>query len=268
MQLFQTPTHKILKSKNMNYVFNKQTGFMAQWGATKDIDPQKCIYGPTIADIEITTSCHGPAGKLCPFCYKSNNPNGHNMTFEEFKQVFHNIPQTLTQIAFGVDASATTNPDLFKMMEYCRTNSYNQVIPNLTVADVADPEAKQIAKLAGAVAVSYYEHAGKSVCYDSINRLASHGMKQINMHFMLSKETMHSIPTLINDIKTDPRLKSLNAVVFLSLKQKGRGESYKGCSTEEFKSVIDKMFAAGINFGFDSCSAPKATEAVRQLLKL
>jgi hypothetical protein len=37
-------------------------------------------------------------------CYKSNNPNGHNMTLDTFKNVIDKMPDTLTQIALGADA--------------------------------------------------------------------------------------------------------------------------------------------------------------------
>ena len=51
---------------------------------------------PEIADIEISSGkCHNN----CPFCYKSNRADGklHNMTFEEFKDIFHKL--TLTSVA-------------------------------------------------------------------------------------------------------------------------------------------------------------------------
>ena len=53
-------------------------------------------------------------------CYKCNGEDGddtHNMTFDEFKIIFHKLPKTLTQIAFGI-MDIKTNPDFFKMMEY------------------------------------------------------------------------------------------------------------------------------------------------------
>lgn len=195
-------------------------------------------------------------------CYKGNTNDGHNMTFEEFKKIFHKIPRTLTQIAFGGDAGGITNPDLFKMMEYCRYNDYNQVVPNITVADISDEVADRLAVLAGAVSVSFYKHAGKDYCYDSIKKLTDRGMKQVNMHFMLAAETVGYIDELIEDIKTDERLKGLNAVVFLSLKTKARGEKYLQCSQEQFNEVIHKCMEAEIGWGCDSCSAIKTLKAL------
>lgn len=255
---------KIFNSKDLNFVFNKKTGFHAQWGKTKEENPERSFYGPIIADIEVVSMCKGPGGKLCPFCYKSNTPQGHYMTFEQFKTIFKKLPVTLTQIAFGADADCTLNPDIFKMMEYCRNNDHNYVVPNITVASITEETAHKLASLCGAVAVSWYgSHTKKDYCYDSIDRLYKAGLKQINIHFMLSKETLQFVDELIEDIKTDERLKGLNAVVFLSLKQKGRGVKFNGCNTDEFKTVVDKMLQNKIAFGFDSCSAPKFLESVK-----
>lgn len=259
----ETDQVKVFKSDEYNYQIDKSNGYFMRWGVNKEHNPTRSIFGPEIADIEITTICKGPGGKLCPFCYKGNTEDGHNMTIDEFKKIFHKIPRTLTQIAFGADAGGITNPDLFKMMEYCRNNDYNKVTANITVADISDDVADKLAELAGAVAVSFYKHAGKDYCYDSIDKLYKRGMKQINIHFMLSKETLGDIDELIQDTKTDPRLVGLNAIVFLSLKTKARGETYGPCSQEEFKSVIDKCFEHEVPHGCDSCSAIKYLKAIK-----
>jgi MoaA/NifB/PqqE/SkfB family radical SAM enzyme len=186
------------------------------------------------------------------------------MTFEEFKTIFHKIPKTLTQIAFGADAGGFTNPDLFKMMEYCRNNDYNIVVPNITVADISDEVADKLAELAGAVAVSFYKHAGKDICYNSIKKLTDRGMKQVNIHWVVSKESKDQVDELIEDIKTDPRLKGLNALVMLSLKTKGRGEHFGPTSQEEYTEIVKKMFDNEIPMGADSCGAMKFLNAIKE----
>lgn len=81
----------------------------------------------------------------------------------------------------------------------------------------------------------------------------------INIHFMLSEETYDKAINLINDRMTDSRIKNLNAIVFLSLKPKGRAISnnFTKLSQEKFKKLIKKADAAGISYGMDSCSAAK-----------
>ncbi len=261
--VYENDNKKILKSKFYNYYFDKKTGFMAQWGATQEQNPMRAP-APVLADIEIVRSCKGPGGKVCPFCYKGNLPGNNYMSFETYKKIFDKLPKSITQIAFGTDADLSINPDFWKIVEYTRQNG---VIPNVTVADITSDTAKKLAKIMGAVAVSWYgTHTSKEYCYNSIKYLTDAGLEQVNIHFMLSKETYCFIDELINDIKNDERLKKLNAVVFLSLKQKGRGKKFKGCSVEEFQSVVKKMLKNNIPFGFDSCSAVKFLQSIKPLV--
>jgi len=323
-----------LFSENYKYVFNTLNGSFARWGKTQEDDPDMSIYGPEIADIEITEICNGirldahdpnSPRQVCKFCYKANTPqNTNNMSFETFKKLFDNLcsrkafeitveqsdkPLTLfynqkvpykgeeryiqdvfdeiielgklklpiikkekvikpwkvlTQIAFGADAQAIANPDLWKMMDYCRNNPYNLVVPNITVADIDDEVADKLAKHCGAVAVSCYMHQNKDCCYESVKKLTDRGMKQCNIHMMISEESYEDTLELFDDVKKDERLKGLNAVVLLSLKQKGRGVSYNSLSIDKFKTLVDVAFENKIGLGFDSCSCFKFLESVKE----
>lgn len=245
------PKIKIYKSKDYNYIFNIETGFFVRWGKTKDDDPQYASF-PEILDFEITTICNGPGNIPCPFCYKNNTNNGTYTTFEKAKEVIDRL-KDVTQIAFGVDAQGKSNPDMFKIMEY--TRSLN-IVPNVTIADIDDDTAYKLANLCGAVAVSRYKN--KNYCYDSIDKLYKNGLKQINIHILISKETLPWIYETIQDIKNnDSRLKGLNAIVLLSLKKKGRGINHNQLSQEEFNILAQDLLNNNISFGFDSCSAKK-----------
>lgn len=260
MKIHENKKCKILVSENYNYVFDKENGFFARWGKTPDDDPQFSPYGPEIADIEVTTQCRGINGKLCKFCYKANTPVGCNMSFETFKKIFDVLPKTLTQIAFGVDSEAKSNPDLWKMMEYSRQKG---VIPNTTVANIDDETAKLLCTYCGAVAVSRYDD--KNICYDSVKRLTDLGMKQVNIHIMISEETFEQAKETLRDRITDERLKDLNAIVFLSLKKKGRAQqNFNTLSKEKFKQLIDFAFENNISIGFDSCGANKVLEVTKE----
>lgn len=249
--LTETKTSKHLRSETYNFDFDKKSGFFARWGRTKEDDPQTGL--PEIADIEITTKCSGPGGKLCPFCYKGNTPNGDNMTIDTFNILLSKLPKTVTQIAFGADATCTMNPDIWKIMEATRDNG---IVPNITVADISDDVADKLANYCGAVACSRY--ADKNICYDSVKKLTDRGMKQVNIHQMISKETFNQALETIADFKNDPRLANLNAIVFLSLKTKGRGKrGFTQLSHEEFAELTNLCLNSNIPFGFDSCGAQK-----------
>ena len=241
---------KFLRSDVFNYNLDKRTGYMETWGRIKEEDPQFCPFGPVIADIEVTTICSGVNGTPCSFCYKSNTNVGKNMSFETFKTIFDKLPKTLTQIAFGADATLTSNPDLFKMMKYSKDNG---VMPNITVANVNDETASKLKELCGVVCVSNY---GPQWCYESVKRLISKGVKT-NIHQLLSKQTYKQCLKVLDDYKSDERLKGLNAIVFLSLKKKGRGIEFDCVEQNEFNHLMDKVFENNIPVGMDSCTSLK-----------
>lgn len=256
------------KDNKFNMYFRKSDGFTAKWGKTFNEDPTYNPFGNEIADIEITKACRGIRNKEgkrnpCTFCYKSNSAQGSYMDFETFKQVFDklNEAKTMTQIAFGVDAEASEelNPDIWKIFQYTKDNG---VTPNVTVADITPYTAEKIVSFCGACAVSAYQ-TNKNCCYDTIRLLLDEAKKQgkdnfaVNIHIMISKETLSFVHEVINDYMNDERLQGMNAIVFLSLKQKGRGEYFNKITEDEFKGIVDKCFENKIRFGMDSCSANK-----------
>lgn len=252
------------KDDSYHQIFDRNTGFTVKYGKTLEEDPLFNPFGPEIADIEVTTKCSGirlPGNKsrsICPFCYHSNTPEGNNMSFDTFKQLFDKITQnkTLTQIAFGADASLTSNPDIWEMFDYCIAHD---VTPNVTVADIDKEVAERLVHVCGAVAVSWYPLMNEDCCFDSIKLLVDEANKQnkryfkVNMHVLLSDEMLPHIYQLVETLKTEERLKGLNAVVLLSLKQKGRGKDWKRVSKDDFYKLMDHFFENNVRFGMDSC---------------
>jgi hypothetical protein len=267
MHIQENERLKKFTSDNYNYVFDKVTGFFARYGVNMDDDPA-VAPAPEILDIEITTICNGVkqvsgVESPCRFCYKSNTKNGKNMPFSTFKKIIDKFPKFdgchfLTQIAFGADSHATSNPDLWAMMEYSRSLG---IIPNITVADISDETADQLVRYCGAVAVSRY--ANKDLCYDSVQKLIDRGMNQINIHMLVAQETEEMVWETMRDRLTDPRLQKLNAIVLLSLKQKGRGENYHQLPVEKFKQIVDFALDNKIGCGFDSCSCGKFLTSIQ-----
>ena len=252
-QVFMCDSAKIkaFRSPGANYFIVLDTGLMVSWGNTFKDDPEEFPV-PNILDWEVTTICK----KKCSFCYKSNDMHGTNLSFERFKEVFDHLPKSITQIAFGADYDLTSNPDIFKMMEYARQHD---VVPNVTVGYLDDEAADKISQLCGAVAVSIYDPKDKA--YDTVEKLCNRGMRQVNIHFMISEETYDKCIETIDDIKNDPRLKGLNALVLLSLKKKGRGTGYHVLSQDKFNAIVDRSRKEGISIGFDSCTSLKAFRA-------
>ncbi len=261
-RILENNDHKILVSPIVNYTFDKKTGFMATWGKTKEEDPSFSPVGPFIADIEISTICHGINNRPCKFCYKSNTGVGENMSLETFKKVFDKLGHQLTQIAFGA-GDIDSNPEIWDIMGYCRNNNKHFVVPNITINgwNLTDEYADKLVSLCGAVAVSQYDP--KDVCYDAVKKLTDKGLTQCNIHKLVSLETFDSCMELMKDYKIDPRLEKLNAIVFLALKPKGKRNDLHILGSDKYKELVDYAFANKIPVGFDSCSAPMFLNAVK-----
>lgn len=101
MKIYEDEKKRIVESEKYNSVFDKETGFFARWGEDKDDDPSYAPM-PEIADIEISSGmCHNN----CQFCYKGNRKDGklHNMTFEQFREIFHKLAKTIVLVTFKSD---------------------------------------------------------------------------------------------------------------------------------------------------------------------
>lgn len=252
---------KRVVSPGYNYHFNMKTGEFIRWGKTLKDDPKVGFL--EIFDLEVSEVCNGipdvgsSVATPCTFCYKANTKVGKNMSFETFKGIFDKLPQTLTQIAFGIGDLAG-NPDLPKMLDYCRSNEWNPgVVPNLTINgwELTDEWVEYLAKTLGGIAVSRYEN--KDVCYDAVKKMTDAGMGQVNIHQVLAVESLQACYDLIDDAKSDPRLEKLKAVVFLTLKPKGKRNTWTTLKdVEVYRKLIQYAFDRDVGIGFDSCSAP------------
>lgn len=263
-QLKETMKQKNLKIVNYpdyHYIFNKETGFFARWGKTKEEDPSFSPLGPEILDIEISTICH----QGCNFCYKSNTSKGTNMSLETFKKILSKIPNNLCQIAFGI-GSLDSNLDLWKIMAYTREQGY---VPNITIngSRMTPADYQKLAVLCGAVAVSNYN---KDQCYNAVEELnrwkqkvSYPTLKQVNIHQLLSVETLDKCWELLHDMQIDPRLKDLNAVVFLLLKPKGkRNKLTQLKNASQYRELVNYALNHNLRIGFDSCSASSFMRAI------
>lgn len=135
MRILENKARRIVESKNYNTIFDKETGVFIRWGKTLDDD---VVFAPMpeIADIEISSGkCHN----ACPFCYKENVANGrlHNMTFEQFKTIFHKLAITTVKIIYedGTSKEGEYNPSFdcwdYALMKSDIKNYINEKITNM-----------------------------------------------------------------------------------------------------------------------------------------
>lgn len=258
MNVIDTGTFKYFRSREYNYNFDRRDGHFARWGKALKDDPQWSPYGPEILDLECSTICSG-LGKPCPWCYKSNGLKGKNMSIGTFKKILDKMPETLTQVAFGI-GSIGSNPDLEAMFDYCRSKG---IIPNITINGhgLLKKHIKMLLKC-GAVAVSSYRP--KDVCYDAVKRLKDAGHAQINIHKLLCDDTYNDCLEAVSDHTTDDRLVGLNAIVFLLMKPKGKRNKLKQLRDfKRYKQLVSFAMSLKVPIGFDSCSAPHFTRAIQ-----
>jgi len=250
---------KQFRSESYNYNFDMDTGVFARWGKKWIDDPQFSPFGPEIFDIELSSICH----RSCSWCYKSNTSTGKNMSLETFKILFSKLPRALVQIAFGLGSlthnGELVNPDLWKIMEYCRRH---EVIPNITInGDNMTPEiAHKLVSLCGAVAVSLYDY---NQCCDTVKMLTDLGLTQCNIHVLLCQENYDKCIDIMKAQEHDPRLSKMGAIVFLMLKQKGRGINSIPIGDWNYQQIINYAMDNNIRVGFDSCGANKFLEAIK-----
>jgi hypothetical protein len=244
-----------IKSENFNEIFDDSNGLCITWGKTKDDNPVMNEFGPSLLDVELSTICHGPAGVPCSFCYKSNNEHGYTMTLSTLNKILSKLPRTTHQIAYGI---GDIYPELWDALKL--TRSYG-IVPNLTVngANMTDDNVKNLASLVGACAISHYSN---DICFDAVKKLTDAGLKQTNIHKILSEQTIQSCFDLVDSAENDPRLTKLNAIVFLAVKPKGKRNTLTPLrDLGMYKKLMDYAREKKIGFGFDSCSAPSVLKS-------
>lgn len=253
-KILENDKYKGVRSDIYNYDFDKVTGYFQRWGKTTadEDDPPFSPVGPEILDWEISTICN----MGCKWCYKSNTSVGENLSFENFEKTFAKIPRSVCQIAYGI-GSVNAHPDLFRILNHTRDNG---IIPNITINGVAtDDELEQLAKVCGAISVSHYSD---DLCYNAVQKLTELSKRDdttlysVNIHQLLAKETYDECLKVISDIKSDPRLADLHAVIYLLLKPKGDRNTLSRPSLEEFSSIVSFAESQDVSIGMDSCSAP------------
>jgi len=257
MKVHETQNIKSLSSSKYNYIFDKKDGFFVRWGKNLEDDPLFSPYGPEILDIEIGTSCHG-SGKACSWCYKSNTPTGKNMSLETFAALLDKLPRTVTQVAFGI-GDIDGNPDLFRIMEYSRNMG---IIPNITINGwrMTNEYYDKLADVLGACAVSHYND---DTCFNAVEKLSKAGLKQVNIHQILSRETLPDCYRLLAASQNDSRLKkNLKAIVFLAMKPKGKRNTLHSVTLQDYKDLLEVAILNEVSIGFDSCSAPMVLKSI------
>ncbi len=272
---------RTFSSKNYNTLFVRwkfrggqlvPSGELLRWGKETKDDPDYSPYGPEIADIEISSGgCPGIINKEgkkigCAFCYKGNKPGApvENMSLDTYKKVFDKLNEsgTLTQVALGL-TGVEDNPDLLDIMRYTMDHG---CFPNFTLtgADLDYDRATDLAGICGALAVSCSE-TNPDLCFDTVKLFTDLGVEQTNIHVVVSEQTIPFVHKVLDARINDSRLKNMGAIVCLMAKPKGRAVGkFNPPTPDQYQTLVHRILKEEIPAGFDSCSALRFMDAVKQ----
>jgi hypothetical protein len=246
------------RSNTYNWKFNQETGDFIRWGTSLEDNPTFSDIGPEILDIEVSTICHGQL-QPCTFCYKTNTPNGINMSLARYKEIFRQLPRNIVQVALGI-GDFDANPELKSIITH---TIELDIIPNITINGyrMTDNDFEFLAKTCGAISVSHYND---DTCFNAVNSLNKYKARQIGIQQIVSDETLDDCYKLLELVKTDTRLAGLDSIVFLMLKPKGRANKLKPLSNiEGFKNLVSTAIETNLKIGFDSCASPLVFQALK-----
>ncbi|MBT5305187.1 MAG: radical SAM protein [Candidatus Scalindua sp.] len=237
---------------NYNFIASQETGMTFRWGETFDDNP---LYAPVpeLADISISNHCT----KKCSFCYRDSNPNNSFISVSDYKYILdslnHPLYGNVFQVAIG-GGEPLEHPDFLELIRL--TREYN-IVPNFTTngEHLSDEIADVIKSEIGAVAVSVIDF--NNFPNTEIGILIKNGIRT-NIHFVLDSNSLSQAVKILQG-QYNSKLNGINAIIFLTFKPSGRGDSnFALVHNKEMKQFIELIDANNClcNIGFDACFVP------------
>ena len=257
MNIFKNNDKKYIVSKNYNCIVDKKTNFFIRCGNTISEVPSAGAL--EYIDMELTSIY----SKNYEHSYKTSFDINREiyMTFKFFRRIINKLPDSLNHINFLVDPKCETNPDIWKILYYCKRIN---ITTSMIVDNINFKTARKISKYCKSVSVNLHEN--KNICYNTIERFTDNGI-QTNLNILVSKETHHLIIGSLYDFEYDPRLKNLNLFYFIGLKQQANWRFYNKIELVDFKKIIDHVTKKKIPFGFDNSLTPYFIDKVSNEIK-
>jgi hypothetical protein len=242
MQIFENKEKKYVVSKNYNCILDKKTDYFLRCG--KNIENIPLSGALEYVDIELST-IYTNTNKY-EFLFKKDIEHPKYMKFNTFRKIIDILPKSLNHINFIVDPECKTNPDIWKILYYCNLKNISS---SITVDNIDIEKSKKISNLCKSVSVNL--HLDKNICYNTIKRLNKYNVKP-NLNILVSKDTHHMIIRTLYDYYRDERLKNINSIFFIGLKNDENWRFLKELENNEFKSIVNDMLDKKIPFGLDN----------------
>jgi len=253
---------KVVETEKYAIVFNPKTGEEVLTGINGHKDPFFLEY-PSMLDIGIMGHCDNH----CEFCYQGDKYE-ENMSLEGFKLIIDQSKDYVNQVALGGRGDPNQHEHFEEILKYCVKNN---IVPNYTTSGIrlSDKQIEISKDYCGAVAISMLN---KVHTYNSLVRLMNAGVKT-NIHYVLTKNNAeHAIRLIHGDdmYRTNFKLSSINAIIFLLFKPAGRGKELDWSPTlDQLKEFAESIKKPNVKFkiGMDSCLINKVAQ-IRKLTPL
>lgn len=244
-----------------HFLADKYTGITFRWGKTFEDNP-KFAPIPELADISISNRCT----KGCSFCYRSSTPDGSVMSLKDYCDVLDSMKSAkfgnVFQVALG-GGEPLEHPDFIQLINETVRRG---VVPNFTTNgnSLTIELVKYLKGKVGSLAISMTDISDIER-FESI--LTTRNRTNINIHFILSNKTINQAIEILEG-RYNFLLSGVNAIVFLTYKPAGRGNSKDILRNDErlrlFLSLTRKS-KVKCKIGFDACFVPMLLRNSKEL---
>jgi len=235
-----------------NFIADQESGMTFRWGKSLEDNPSFAPV-PELVDISISNHC----SKECDYCYRDSKPDGSFMPLDDYKFILSSLNHkkygNVFQVALG-GGEPLEHPEILEILDL--TKQFN-IVPNFTTngENITKTLVDNIKEKVGAVAVSLNNL--NAINNSKIELLIKGGIRT-NIHYVIDRNNIkQAIQILEGDF--NKKLKIVNAIIFLTFKPSGRGDSNHILSNDsclhKFLGLIDNN-KASCNIGFDACFVP------------
>lgn len=235
-----------------NFIADQESGMTFRWGKTFNDNPSFAPV-PELVDISISNHC----SKGCDYCYRDSKPNYSFMSIDDYKFVLDSLNHpkygNVFQVALG-GGEPLEHPEILEILDI--TKQFN-IVPNFTTngENITQAIVENISGKVGAVAVSINNL--DDIDDSKIDLLIKGGIRT-NIHYVISRNNLKQAIHILNG-DYNKKLVGVNAIIFLTFKPSGRGDSKyilrNDSDLHRFLELIDSN-RANCNIGFDACFVP------------
>jgi len=233
--------------------FCPETGFFLRTVRKKGPYSSKEIRSPSpeLIDIAITNKC----GFGCEYCYQDSVPNAEHGRKDLVRQTLLTLKHIPYQIAIG-GGEPTIHPNFLEILQEAKDLG---TVPNYTTAghNISDELINITNKTCGGMAITFHAFKGKEWFNEKYNILRKKIKIQLNIHLIVDKNIIETLPFIINLQKT---VGNINLILLAYYPEVGRATLdkvlTKNIYMRQLPELIHKAHDSGINLSFSEGLLP------------